>query len=98
MKNLKINSMSRESIGVHQNNACESEFHSSYIVKDNKNNNVGINILLQHFGNLWESALDRLNHQFNGFLMTIHHQGYRFEIYRVIRIDNEPPPLRLIKS
>ncbi len=63
-------------------NDTVSKTSPEYEVKDVKDQKVSLNILAIHYGNLWEFALDRLDHQFDGFLLAFWHQGQRFRIYR----------------
>ncbi len=56
--------------------------HSAYEVINEKNDKIGIHLLVHYYGNLWRSALDRLNHQVDGYLLTIKHKGQTFRIYR----------------
>ncbi len=57
---------------------------SKYEIKDEDDMNVALDVLTLYYGNLWESALDRLGHQCDGHLLTIQHEGQRLKIYRKI--------------
>ena len=52
------------------------------IINDN-NGEDDFNILPVHFGRLWESILNRLGSQYDGYVMTIHHQHRPYKIYRL---------------
>ncbi len=70
-----------------------------YFVKNEKDKNIGINILELYFGNLWQFTLDRLDHHIDGYLLTIHHQGHKYRIYRALEIRNHYyPELHLISA
>ncbi len=73
--------------------------HSTYRVT-NDDENVGIRILLLFYGNLWEFALARVDHQLDGYLFTIQHNGHTFKIYRIlddVTAQEQTPLLRLVK-
>ncbi len=74
--------------------------HSIYIVKNEEGEAIGIDILILFYGNLWEFALNRLDHKLDGYLFTIQHEGHKFSVYRKLRTkkDNYYPPLHLVKS
>ena len=55
-----------------------------YKVINEKNHAVDQNILHLFYGDLWESALDRIHHQVDGLLFTISHCGERYRVYRSI--------------
>lgn len=52
------------------------------IINDN-NGEDDFKILPIHFGRLWESILNRLGSQYDGYVMTIHHQHRPYKIYRL---------------
>lgn len=54
----------------------------SYEVMDENGQEMGVDILLRYFGNLWESAMDRLAHQCDGHLFTLNDDGRNVKIYR----------------
>ncbi len=60
----------------------EYRSHEDYEVKNETGECLGISILVLYYGQLWETALDRLNHKIDGHLFTICHQGIRFGVYR----------------
>ena len=72
------------------------KLHSEYEVMNEKKQNVGIDILLLHYGSRWKFALDMLNNQIDGHLHTIYHEGNKYEIYRKTE-DNKKRHLRLVK-
>lgn len=55
-----------------------------YEIRNEKGLDVDENILERYYGNSWRSVLDRLNHKYDGYLMTIHHQDFELHIYRVL--------------
>jgi hypothetical protein len=58
-----------------------------YKIENIKSKDEEERILRIHYGNLWESALDRLSHQPNGYIMTIHHKDNKFKIYRKLFVS-----------
>ncbi len=95
MNSLNKKSEFCESNGNGFCNENVSDHHSAYEVKNENGNSIGIDILVQYFGNLWESALDRLNHQLDGFLVEIHHQGRKFMVFRKMANKNNNSNFRL---
>jgi len=61
--------------------------HDTYEVTNKLGDNVGINILLLYYGNLWESAMRRLEHKMDGYIFTIQHMGNSFKVYRKTKPD-----------
>lgn len=59
-------------------------FHTEYTVRDEKNQDVGINLLILYYGALWTKALDRLHHKIDGHLFSLRHQGQRYDVYRKV--------------
>ena len=55
-----------------------------YEIRNEKGFDVDEDILERYYGNSWRSVLDRLNHKYDGYLMTIHHQDFELHIYRVL--------------
>ena len=55
---------------------------SIYSILNENNNEIGTGVMAIHYGRLWKSVLDRLNHQFDGYLITIYHQGNKLRAYR----------------
>jgi hypothetical protein len=55
-----------------------------YEIRNEKGLDVDEDILERYYGNSWRSVLDRLNHKYDGYLMTIHHQDFELHIYRVL--------------
>ncbi len=53
-----------------------------YKVKNEENIDVTDSILLMYFGKTWRIVLDRLNHKYDGHLITIKHGGHIFRVYR----------------
>ncbi len=53
-----------------------------YEIKNEDGEKVGKDILVLHYGGSWESVLDRLGHSPNGHVITIHHHGNAFKVYR----------------
>jgi hypothetical protein len=57
---------------------------SRYEIRNAEGRDVDKNILERYYGNSWKVVLDRLNHQYDGYLMTIHQQNFEYHVYRVI--------------
>ena len=55
-----------------------------YEIKNANGSDVDENILENYYGNSWRSVLDRLNHKYDGYLMTIHYQDFEFHVYRIL--------------
>ena len=63
--------------------------HPDYEVKDENGQTISIGILHLYYGETWEPVLDRLIHQFDGYLMRIHHQGSFLKVYRKLQDDTQ---------
>ncbi len=57
---------------------------NKYSVKNERGMEVCTGILQLFFGNLWESDLDRLNSQFDGYLRSLYYMGQEYSVYRVV--------------
>lgn len=57
---------------------------SRYEIRTAEGRDVDKNILERFYGNSWKVVLDRLNHQYDGYLMTIHQQTFKYHVYRVL--------------
>ncbi len=57
---------------------------SKYEIRDEDDMSVALDVLTLYYGNLWKSALDRLDHQSDGHLLTIQHEGQLLKVYRKI--------------
>ena len=55
-----------------------------YEIRNEKGFDFDEDILERYYGNPWRSVLDRLNHKYDGYLMTIHHQDFELHVYRVL--------------
>jgi hypothetical protein len=75
-------------------------FHEEYEVRSESGNNLGIQLLVFYFGELWISAMNRLNHKIDGHLFDIRHQGACYAVYRNLETNpvNEHPHLRLVEK
>ncbi|MFO7560218.1 MAG: hypothetical protein R6X10_15400 [Desulfobacterales bacterium] len=75
-------------------------FHNEYEVRNESGINLGIQLLIFYFGELWTSAMNRLNPKIDGHLFDIRHQGVCFSVYRTLKINqmNEHPYLRLVEK
>ncbi len=75
-----------------------SEIDSAYEVKDAKGGTVGIDILILFYGNLWQRALDRIEHQVDGYIHAIQRGDEQFRIYRKLNIEEgeQYPKLSLV--
>ena len=63
--------------------------HPIYEVKNENGQTMSISILQLYYGETWEPAMDRLTHQFDGYLMRIHHQGSFLKVYRKLLGDTQ---------
>jgi len=99
MKKATLRSTKKYS-NININAVTYSGPHPLYEVKDKKGKVVGVDILILFYGNLWESTLNRIEHQVDGYIHTIQHNCERFKIYRKLepKEDIKYPKLRLIKS
>ena len=75
-------------------------FHKAYEVRNESGKDVGIRLLVFYYGELWASAMNRLNHKIDGHLFNIRHKGACFAVYRNLETDpvNEHPYLRLVEK
>ena len=55
-----------------------------YEIRNAEGRDVDENILERFYGNCWKVVLDRLNHQYDGYLMTIHQRNFKYHIFRVL--------------
>ncbi len=53
-----------------------------YEIKDENGKEVEKDVLIIHYGGDWENVLDRLGSTPNGHVVTIHHQGDAYKVYR----------------
>ena len=93
---------------IKSHNTCEqdrynsriSDLHSLYEIKTEEGKTADVTLLIIHFGILCRSALDRLNHGVDGFVIAIQHNGRKFRVFRKIQCENQRayPQLRLLKS
>lgn len=70
--------------------------HPFYDVKDENDNTLGINIILKHFGPLWRMTLDRMDHQIDGYLLSIQFKGQKFRVYRKHKQNRQITKLHLV--
>ncbi len=77
-----------------------SDLCASYEMTSVEGKTADMAILIIHFGLLCRSALDRLNHHVDGFVIAIQHNGRRYKVFRKLKRENETrcPKLRLLKS
>ena len=68
---------------------------STYKVKNASGMEVCTGILQLFYGNLWSSALNRLNHQFDGYVRSLYYKGEEYRVYRRFH-DDEPATLLTI--
>ncbi len=57
----------------------------NYEIKNEKDQEVGDDILVLYYGGSWESVLDRLGNSPNGHVITIHHHGNAYKVYRRLK-------------
>ena len=55
-----------------------------YAIKNENGLNVDINILENYYGNLWRAVLNRLNHEHDGYLVTIYDREFKLHVYRIL--------------
>ncbi len=55
-----------------------------YEIKHENGLDVEADILEQYYGNSWRSVLDRLDHKYDGYLMTIYQKDFKLHVYRVL--------------
>ena len=55
-----------------------------YEIKSENGLDIEADILEQYYGNSWRSVLDRLDHKYDGYLMTIYQQDFKLHVYRVL--------------
>ena len=55
-----------------------------YEIRNENGLDVDESVLENYFGNLWRSVFDRLNHKYDGYLMTIHDRDFKLHIYRIL--------------
>ena len=55
-----------------------------YEIKNENGVEVEPDILEQYYGNSWKAVMDRLNHKYDGYLMTIHQQDFKLHVYRIL--------------
>lgn len=55
-----------------------------YEIRHEKGLDVDEDILERYYGNTWKSVLGRLNHKYDGYVITIHHQDFELHVYRVL--------------
>lgn len=60
----------------------EYRFHDEYDVKNENGDSIGVAILKLYYGDLWESAMDRLIHKIDGHLFSISYEGACYNVYR----------------
>lgn len=85
---------------LEEQQASEYTLHPEYSVKTEDNHEVGIDILVQFYGDIWKSVLDRVTGKIDGHLFAISHNGYKFDVYRKHKPEEKRifPPLRLIRN
>ncbi len=95
----------RKEIGFHETSECDqfdsriSNLNSSYEIMTEEGKEADMTLLVMHFGILCQSALDRLNHNADGFIIAIQHMGQKFRVFRKVQSEkqNTYPQLRLLK-
>ena len=72
--------------------------HAVYEVKSETGKNVGVKILILYYGDLWQSALDRLSYRFDGHMFILYHEGKKYSVYRKLNpeIQNTSYRLKLV--
>jgi hypothetical protein len=66
---------------------------SRYKVKNEHGMEVCTGILQLFFGNQWETDLNRLAHQFDGYIRSLYFSGQAYRIYRAVDdVENRSVP------
>ena len=55
-----------------------------YEIRNENGLDVDENILENYYGNSWRSVFDRLNHKYDGYLLTIHDRDFKLHVYRIL--------------
>ncbi len=55
---------------------------SGYMIIDESGQETELDILDHFYGTLWPSTLDRVGHDTDGRVVTVHFQGNRYNVYR----------------
>jgi len=63
-----------------------------YTIKDASGRPASLNLLKRHFGRIWRSSLDRLPHDYDGYIMAIWLQREQYKIYRELSESTEAAP------
>lgn len=53
-----------------------------YEIRNENGLDVDETILENYYGNSWRAVFDRLNHNYDGYLMTIHDRDFQLHVYR----------------
>ncbi len=59
-----------------------------YIIIDEYGEKTDPDILVLFYGNSWQSTVDRMPHDIDGHVVTIHFQGHKFKVFRKEFIGN----------
>ena len=55
-----------------------------YEIRNENGLDVDANVLENYYGNFWRSVFDRLDHKYDGYLMTIHDRNFQLHVYRIL--------------
>ncbi|MGD9312708.1 MAG: hypothetical protein PVI96_07350 [Desulfobacterales bacterium] len=55
-----------------------------YEIRNEYGLDVDESILENYYGNSWRSVFDRLNHEYDGYLLTIHDRYFKLRVYRIL--------------
>ena len=78
----------------------EYTFHSEYAVKNEDGEEIGVDILILYYGEVWKPTLDRITSKIDGYLLSVTMNGYRFNVFRKLKSDEKRtyPPLRIVRN
>jgi hypothetical protein len=55
-----------------------------YEIRNDQGLDVDERILEKYYGNGWRAVFDRLDHMYDGFLITIHDRDDQLHVYRIL--------------
>jgi hypothetical protein len=82
-------------IGIREGDGSRKRPRIEYEVKSETGKDMGVKILALYYGDLWRSALDRLNYRFDGHMFFLWHEGKKYSVYRRVDTETTHTPLRL---
>ena len=55
-----------------------------YEIRSEDGRFIDESILIRYYGNFWQSVMNRLDHDHEGYLFTIHDREAKFRIFRLL--------------